>query len=136
MIQNNNNIQISNKFLSNPLKLNNTDKSSVQINYDLNGTGRICEQLKKINNKKNCSLSFWEICKVYVFQQNNDFLNKLIKLREYAISEEIMLKYYFIINLIKNPLFEQNNILKDLELFKEDNLMVDGSINNDNGGKN
>ena len=136
MIQNNNNIQISNKFLSNPLKLNNTDKSSIQINYDLNGTGRIYEQLKKIGKKKNCSLSFWEICKVYVFQRNNDFLNKLISLREYAISEEIMLKYYFIINFIKNPLFEQNNILKDLELFKEDNLIVDGSINNENGGKN
>ena len=73
---------------------------------------------------------------MYVFQRNNDFLNKLISLREYAISEEIMLKYYFIINLIKNPLFEQNNILKDLELFKEDNLMVDGSINNENAGKN
>ena len=41
-----------------------------------------------------------------------------------------MFKYYLIINLLKNPIFEHNNILKDLDLFKEDNFEINQNINN------
>ena len=69
------------------------------------------------------------IVKTFIFQKNDEFINKLVKLREFIISEEIMFKYYLIINLLKNPIFEHNNILKDLDLFKEDNFIVDTNIN-------
>ncbi len=40
-----------------------------------------------------------------------------------------MFKYYLIINLFKNPIFEYNNILKNFDLFKKDNFIINININ-------
>ncbi len=104
-------------------KLNNTEKSNIQINYEINSTDRINEHLNRVINHNNFKVSFWRVWKKFIFQKKDDFVNKIVKLRKFIISEEIMYKYYFIIHSLKNPIFEYDNQLKDFDLFKEDNLV-------------
>ena len=112
-----------------PNKLNISEKSNIHINYDIKYINRIYENLRRINNNRIFKVSFWRIVKKFIFQKKDEFINKIVKLREFIISEEIMFKYYLIINLLKNPIFEHNNILKNFDLFKEDNFIINTNIN-------
>ena len=119
-----NNIQLNNK------KLNYIDKSSFQINFESNNTDRLNKHLKRIDNDDCFNVTFWKICKKFIFQKKDEFINKIIILRKFIISEEIMFKYYFIFHSFKNPIFEYNNKLKDFDLFKDDNFIINQNIYN------
>ena len=118
-----------------PIKLKNINKNqlknscisnNIHINNELYNTKRINECLKKVNNFSR--ISFWRICKKFIFQKKDEFINKIIILRKFIISEEIMFQYYYIIHSLKNPILEHNNRLKDFGFFKEENLMINQSI--------
>ena len=115
----NNNDNISNNSKN---KLNNSDKSNIQMYYEINNSDRINEHLNRVNNHIFFKVSFWRVWKRFIFQKKDEFINKIIKIRKFIISEEIMFKYYFIIHSLKNPIFEYDNKLKDFDLFKEDNI--------------
>ena len=126
-VNNTDNIKLNNTDTN---KLNNIDKSNIHINYEIGNINIVNEKLKRINNNHIFKVSFFRIIKTFIFKKKDEFINKLVKLREFIISEEIMFKYYLIIHLLKNPIFEHNNILKDLDLFKEDNFEINQNINN------
>ena len=111
-------------------KFNNYDKSNSQINYEMSNTNRINESLRRIHNDRIYKVRFLRIVKTFLFKRKDEFINKIVKLRQFSISEEIMFKYYLIINLLKNPIFEHNNIFKDFDLFKENNVVINQNINN------
>ena len=119
----NNNINCQNNSNNNN-KIIISDKSNSQINYDMNNTEIINEHLKRINNNSIFKVSFWRIFKKFILKRNDEFITKIVQLREFIISEEIMFKYYLIIHSFKNPIFEYNNILKDFDLFKEDRYYI------------
>ena len=123
-----------------PIKLKNNSKSQLRnsiisnnfhINNELSKTKKIDEHLKKKNNISR--ISFWRISKKFVLQQKDEFINKIIIFRKFIISEEIMFKYYFIIHSLKNPILEHNNILNDIDLLKEENIIINQSIYNSKG---
>ena len=114
---------------NNNTKLNSIDKSNIQINCEITSTDRINEHLRRVNQNQKFKVSFWKIFKIFVIQKNNSFIKKLVTLRKFVIGEEIMYKYYFIISSIKSPIFEHNNILKEFDLFKEDTIIFNPSIN-------
>ena len=123
-----------------PIKLRNNSKNqlknssilnNIHINNELNNTKRRDEYLKKVDNFS--KVGFWRICKNFVLQQKDEFINKIIVFRKFIISEEIMFKFYFIIHSLKNPILEHNNILKEYDLFKEENLIINQSIYNSKG---
>ena len=118
------NIPLNNKII------NNIDKSSFQINCESNNTDRINKYFKRLDNNNYFKVTFWRICKKFIFQKKDEFINKIIVFRKFIISEEIMFQYYYIIHSLKNPILEHNNILKDFGLFKEENLMINQSIYN------
>ena len=103
----------------------NFDKSNIQMNYDFSNTSRITKHFQKFKYNK---ISFWRICKKFVFQKKDQFIKKIVELRKFIISEEIMFKYYFIIRNLKNPIFEYNNIFKNLDSFKDDNFMINSKF--------
>ena len=121
---------------NNNTKLNSTDKSNIQINCEITSTDRINEHLRRVNQNQKFKVSFWKIFKIFVIQKNNSFIKKLVTLRKFVIGEEIMYKYYFIISSIKSPIFEHNNILKEFDLFKEDTIIFNPSINHEKEKKN
>jgi len=124
-LKNNNKNQLKNNNISNNTQI-------INENYDVNSTKRIEGKFKKINNHYISKIGFWRICKNFILQKD-DFINKIIEYRKFIISEEIMYKYYFIIHSLKNPIFEYNNLIKDFNLFKEENVIINQSIYNSKG---
>ena len=108
-------IKLKNNFIKSNNDYFNNDKSNIGLNNkNINSNNKI----KIIDNNNQNFISFFIILKNIVFRKKELFISRLIKLRKYVLSEEIMYKYYFIINSFK---LSENNITKDLDLKKNMN---------------
>ena len=108
-------IKLKNNFIKSNNDYLNNDKSNIGLNNkNINSNNKI----KNIDNNNQNFISFFIILKNIVFRKKELFISRLIKLRKYVLSEEIMYKYYFIINSFK---LSENNITKDLDLKKNMN---------------
>ena len=123
----------SNNLLHNSHLNLNPDKSNARINNYINEFERPNNKLKKIFNNNIKKISFWAVTKNYVFFMKNQYIDKLIKLRQYVISEEIMFKLYFIAKSIYGTIAFDNTFSKEFDISNEN---LNNSIFNYENKKN
>ena len=123
----------SNNLLHNSHLNLNPDKSNARINNYINEFERPNNKLKKIFKNNIKKISFWAVTKNYVFFMKNQYIDKLIKLRQYVISEEIMFKLYFIAKSIYGTIAFDNTFSKEFDISNEN---LNNSIFNYENKKN